>query len=319
MMVDSRPVRTQATRRSSLATRPPLPAPCPFTAAMSLQVPTAEATGLVLEVLGCRGSIGVSGPRFQEMGGGTTALRVCTDEGDLHIDAGSGLTRLLADGPALPSRRRAFFLTHGHWDHVCGLPHFPPLYNPAEEIELLGVPRHGHSPASLLRDLCRPPLFPVDPTTLQGADLRDSPLEPEGSTTRFGLTLSWCEVPHPGGASALSIEGGGERVVIVPDCELAAAPTDALRQLAHGATHLLLDAHFTAAELPRYRGWGHSADEEVADFAREAEVGTLWLFHHAPWRTDEDVRGMVERARSRFPRTRAARCGLRIPFGSREP
>ena len=52
---------------------------------------------------------------------------------------------------------------------------------------------------------------------------------------------------------------------------------------------LVLDAHFTPEEMPQYKGWGHSDWRRCAEFASENDVAGLWLFHHKPGRTDEEL------------------------------
>ncbi|TVQ95860.1 MAG: MBL fold metallo-hydrolase [Deltaproteobacteria bacterium] len=264
-----------------------------------------------LRILGCRGSVPVAGDRFLRHGGATTAFLVTTPHGHLHIDAGSGLLDAPKADPLTP---RVILLTHAHWDHICGLPHFPPLYDGRTPLEIAATPRHNQPPEALLDLLFAPALFPVHPAHLRASPVTTTPLPPTGSLERFGLLVDWCEVPHPGGASAVRVRTPSTSTVLVPDCELHALQDSALLELAQGADHLLLDAHFDDHELPAHRGWGHSSASEAAHFARKAGVRQLWLFHHAPWRTDTLLDDHVHRARRIFPNTSAAFAGLTLPL-----
>jgi ribonuclease BN (tRNA processing enzyme) len=62
-----------------------------------------------------------------------------------------------------------------------------------------------------------------------------------------------------------------------------------LAEFVKGAAAIILDAHYTPAELPQYRGWGHGDWRTCAEFAAANDVGALWLFHHKPGRSDEEL------------------------------
>ena len=75
---------------------------------------------------------------------------------------------------------------------------------------------------------------------------------------------------------------------------------------ARGAAAIILDAHFTPDELPKYRGWGHSDWRQCAEFAAANDIGGLWLFHHKPGRTDEELVQIRAHAQRVFPATETA-------------
>ena len=86
-------------------------------------------------------------------------------------------------------------------------------------------------------------------------------------------------------------------------------------QMARGADILIHDSQYSRDLLQRDRaGWGHSAWEDVVDLAIEAGVQTLFLFHHDPDATDEELDDRLARACERFPATRMAREGLTVRF-----
>ena len=73
---------------------------------------------------------------------------------------------------------------------------------------------------------------------------------------------------------------------------------------------MISDAHFTPEELPHHSGWGHASWHQVAHFASACSVGQLWLFHHKPGRSDEDLAAIEDTARRIFPETTAAKEGV---------
>ena len=56
---------------------------------------------------------------------------------------------------------------------------------------------------------------------------------------------------------------------------------------------LFHDAQYGDHEYPNHVGWGHSAFEHVLCFARKAEVGTVVLFHHDPYHTDDELEALL--------------------------
>src|SRR5437764_1891523 len=84
---------------------------------------------------GVRGSIACSGPRTARYGGNTSSLEVRCGERILLFDAGTGIRYL---GKSLEGRAidADIFLTHTHFDHVCGLPFFRPFFEPKNKFRL---------------------------------------------------------------------------------------------------------------------------------------------------------------------------------------
>ena len=58
-------------------------------------------------------------------------------------------------------------------------------------------------------------------------------------------------------------------------------------ELAHGADLLVHDAQYTAEELQKRRGWGHSCFDQAMQVAEMAGVKRLALKHHDPEHDDE--------------------------------
>ena len=78
------------------------------------------------------------------------------------------------------------------------------------------------------------------------------------------------------------------------------------------AAALIIDAHFTPEEMPRHRGWGHSDWRSGAEFAARHNVGGLYLFHHKPGRTDQELVRVCTDARRIFGATEAASEGDKL-------
>jgi hypothetical protein len=79
--------------------------------------------------------------------------------------------------------------------------------------------------------------------------------------------------------------------------EIAADQHAALVQFLRGSDILMLDTQYTDQEYRSHICWCHGSVSSAVSLAIEAEVQTLYLFHHDPSHTDEMVDAMIESAR----------------------
>ena len=61
---------------------------------------------------------------------------------------------------------------------------------------------------------------------------------------------------------------------------------------------LITDCCYTAEEYKTKEGWGHSAVEEVVEVAHDAQVKNLFLYHHEPDQTDDDIAHKLDVSRT---------------------
>jgi ribonuclease BN (tRNA processing enzyme) len=74
-----------------------------------------------------------------------------------------------------------------------------------------------------------------------------------------------------------------------------------LAESMRGVDILIADAAYTEAEYAAKRGWGHGTGDSCVGMAVAAGVKSLWLTHHEPQRSDEEL--------DRIGRELALRCG----------
>jgi ribonuclease BN (tRNA processing enzyme) len=104
-------------------------------------------------------------------------------------------------------------------------------------------------------------------------------------------------------------------VVYATDTEHGTDRDAQLIEFARGAEVLIYDAMYTEDEYlgrsgsPKI-GWGHSTWQSAVHIAKEANVGTLVLFHHDPTRTDDAIDALLKTVKKHRRETIAAREGL---------
>lgn len=255
---------------------------------------------------GTRGSIPSPGPLTARYGGNTPCLEVRgTDERLIVLDAGSGLRALgrwLAETSAGPVAAD-IFLTHGHWDHIQGIPFFAPLFAAGNSIRFWGSDALERPIEQVVRDQMSSVVFPVMFDDV-AASVEFCPVS-AGRSYNLGCRISTIPVRHPGGAMGIKVADEAGSVVYISDNELGsggeAAPVpsagwrEALVEFIRGSKVLIHDATYSTEEYDRHRGWGHSTPEEATELAIESGVERLILFHHKPDRTDDEIDAAVDR------------------------
>lgn len=240
-----------------------------------------------LRFWGVRGSVPWATPTAIGHGCNTPCLQVSDERSGATVifDAGSGVVGL---GPTLTTPGELpIVLTHYHWDHLQGLPFLGQLYSPGWRPKIF-APDFGTHAADTVNTIFQSPFFPIPYERLP--NVPGVQLIAPGELRIGGFDLSAIDLNHPGGALAFRIRGLTGDVVYATDHEFGRPEFDEpLAEFVRGAAALVLDAHFTPEELPQHRGWGHSDWRQCAEFAAANDVGGLWLFHHKPGRTDEEL------------------------------
>jgi phosphoribosyl 1,2-cyclic phosphodiesterase len=209
--------------------------------------------------------------------------------------------------------------THFHWDHIQGFPFFAPAYDPGQKITLLTLGRD--QTVKNLREIFEVQMqaqyFPVQldhmGANFEFLQITDASKHFTG-INNVETVVTARKHNHPGGAYSFRIERDGEVLVICTDVEHREQIDLGLVELARGADLLVHDAQYTAEELQKRRGWGHSSFDQAIEVAEMAGVKRLALTHHDPDHDDEFLERIEKLCRARFPDTVLAREGMEIPI-----
>lgn len=228
-------------------------------------------------------------------------------EDPIVLDLGTGLRYWGQTQPTDGSFRGTALLSHLHWDHVQGLPFFPPVDRHGARLDVYGPPQVGESLGAVFDQFMRPPFFPVRAGDLRGAiafhDISDDDFMVGNAKVRVR------PVPHCGPTNGYRIEWNGASVAYVSDHQApldgSGSVAEAVLELCDGVDLLIHDAQYTPAEWQEKAHWGHCSVDYAVRVAREAGAHRLALFHHDPSHDDDDVDRLLSGAREA-----AANCGI---------
>ena len=262
---------------------------------------------------GVRGSISCSGPETMRYGGNTSSLEVRCGERLLLFDAGSGiryLGNMLAAQAPIDSD---LYLTHTHFDHVCGLPFFRPFFQAQNTFRVWAGHLGGRvSLHRVVSEFMMSPLFPVPPEVFRSnLSYREfqagQTLEPGP-----GIRLRTTALNHPDGATGYRIEYGGRAACYLTDTEhVPGAPDRNILALIEGADVVIYDSMYTDREFAEgHAGWGHSTWQEGVRLCQAAGAKRLVVFHHDPDHDDDTLDAIARELEKLMPGSLLAREGL---------
>lgn len=255
-----------------------------------------------------------------KVGGNTSCVEITAGRDTVLCDAGTGIipfgNRVIAS-PDHP-KKLLIVLTHYHWDHICGLPFFVPAFVRDWKIHFFGP---GDTVPEIKQNLdsqMQHPYFPVG-TESWVADV--SYENPEEMALIWGaFSIRRFGVHHPGLTYGYRIDVRGKSVVYVSDNEcrycdanreprtwegLDAEEQELLRRIEREEYEIELrgirdtdvlihDAQYTPEDYEKKRGWGHSCYVDTVNVAIDANVKSLYLYHHDPLYDDVAIAKIYE-------------------------
>jgi phosphoribosyl 1,2-cyclic phosphodiesterase len=257
-----------------------------------------------ITVWGCRGSLPTPGHETVHYGGNTTCVEIRLQGGEVIIfDAGSGIRPL---GKKLQKERDLsqldLVLSHAHWDHLMGFPFFGPAYSDKFSINVRGGPTVKKYLRGYLQEQMKTPFFPV-PFDAMSARFDFSTGDPK-SRSLGNATLSPIRMSHPNTCYGFKVSEEGKTFIFFTDHEIGHSHPHALQRKDYidfclGADLLFHDAQYTVEQYQTTVGWGHSTIPDAVNFAIDASVKRLGLFHHDPDHNDDQIADLESSARQK--------------------
>lgn len=262
---------------------------------------------------GVRGSIPVPGPDTLHYGGNTSCVQTQIGKRQFIFDAGSGIYNL---GRELVKRNSEvsgdIFITHTHWDHIQGFPFFAPAFIKGNSFRLYGQSKIDRTFSELMHGQMVYQHFPVSLDQM-GAKFEFNELD-SGMEIDLGdgISLKTILNNHPGGGLSYRLDYDGRSCCYITDTEHYPQIDQKLCQFIGNSDLVIYDAHFTDEEYPAYVGWGHSTWQEGIKLIEAAGAKRLVLFHHANFRSDQEMEVIEQQAQTRNNNCIAAREGMVI-------
>jgi phosphoribosyl 1,2-cyclic phosphodiesterase len=266
---------------------------------------------------GARGSLPVSGKKFNRYGGDTTCMEIRSKTGAcIIIDAGSGIWPC---GVGLIKNKVtsiSMLFTHAHLDHIMGFPFFSPVYRKGTDITIYGKNFDKGSYRDILDGIMTSPYFPVGLEQVR-AKLKFVNVDKK-SFSIGGITITPILLSHPNGGLGFRFDEGNKSFVFLTDNELehqhdGGKTFDEYAEFSRDADLLIHDAEFNTQDYPKNRTFGHSVFSDAVLLGCAANVKRLGLFHHNRGRTDTQIDAMVtiskRIAKSKNPQTQCFAVG----------
>jgi phosphoribosyl 1,2-cyclic phosphodiesterase len=232
--------------------------------------------------------------------GGNTACVVLTSEGEAPIvfDLGTGLRAFGETQPTDGSFVGTALVTHIHWDHVQGLPFFPPADRVGATFRIYGPQQDDASLREHFDGFMRPPYFPVTCADLRGDITFHEVLKDDFKIGSADVAAR--PVPHCGPTVGYRVSWHARTVTYISDHQAPLgldSVADSVLELAAGADVLIHDAQYTRSEFEEKAHWGHCTVDYAVRVALQASARTLVLFHHDPAHADERLDELLDEAR----------------------
>ena len=251
-----------------------------------------------LQFWGVRGYVPTPGAAYLRYGGNTCCVAVHGTAGELVvIDTGTGFCQLgdkLMEGEFRQGRGElTLLITHTYWDHILGLPFPGVVHTPGNLLHIYGPDSTRGSLKMVYDGILSPVYSPVYGLANIGAThsfqpISTEPIQVGGLTVR---ALPFSRRKHSP-IWAYRIEEGERALVYITDVRYI---DDQIWSQAVGFAHkadlLVHSAPYTRDE--QVEDYGHSRVEDALELALEAETRRLFLYHHAPTRTDTALDALV--------------------------
>ncbi|CAF4007951.1 unnamed protein product [Rotaria magnacalcarata] len=182
------------------------------------------------------------------------------------------------------------FMSHLHWDHIMGFPHFAPAYHAGNKIFIYGC--HPEMERAFRRQQ-NEISFPISFDAL-AADIHFIQLIPNESVHIAGLTVTPQLQFHTGDSYGYRfVANNGQILVYSTDSEhKLESPSETQRvvDFFSNADLVIFDSMYSFAETQSAKAdFGHSSNLVGIELCQLAKVKQLAFYHHDPLFSDERI------------------------------
>lgn len=238
---------------------------------------------------GVRGSTPTAHEPFLKYGGNTTCTEIRMEQFQFLFDAGTGFQNV----EILRDRKVFLFFSHFHYDHIQGLPFNGAIFDPSNSVTISSGLVNAEDLKHVFTRAFQPMYFPIPLVeTLKNLRFTEFRVVQDSLNSNAQIVIEPIKLNHPGGASGYIIQENDKKVCCFLDHEEGSDhEVDAeLLAVAHGADLIIWDGMFLDNELISKKGWGHSSVEQGVSFAEKSLCKKIAIAHHAPNRTDEQLK-----------------------------
>jgi len=141
------------------------------------------------------------------------------------------------------------------------------------------------------------------------------------NTREFGrFSIEFMKANHASNTAIYKVKTEQLEIIYAPDNELDSDSStdflDEFQRFISGCDVLIHDAQYNRKSYREKKGWGHSAWEDVVDISKKNGVQRLYLTHHDPDSTDDDLKKIDEILKDnyqhQFKDIRLAREGMKV-------
>jgi phosphoribosyl 1,2-cyclic phosphodiesterase len=239
-----------------------------------------------LNFWGVRGSLSSNSSRI---GSHTSCVELDLGEGhSFFLDAGSGIRDAGVDRSF---SKITLFISHFHWDHIQGLPFFPPLIHSDTPIEVISCFPDTEERLATLFD----PRFHPVPFDYYRSRLKITVLKDGEEIERHGLRVKVARLNHPGDSYAIRLETPRLSFVYATDSDYDPIWPSA-KELLKGADLSVMDSQYLVGDAVKKAGYGHASFKLAIDICAQLQIRECVLFHFDPSYSDEQLEHLEKQA-----------------------
>jgi ribonuclease BN (tRNA processing enzyme) len=224
-------------------------------------------------------------------GTNTSCVEIRDAEERIVLDCGTGLRdfgNYVMQSRKIPAHFH-IFMSHVHWDHICGFPFFVPAFIKGNRLDIYGF-HEGLEQVFVNQQ--SPPCYPV-PLSYMQADIRFHHLDLKKEYEIAGFRIRGIIQNHPQISYGYSFEKDGRKIVYSTDAEHkgdADKETYPFIAFFRNADLLIFDTQYSLMDaIYMKEDWGHSSNMIAVELAIRSKVRHLCMYHSEPTYGDSNL------------------------------